>query len=68
MPKMARACTKGAAGDEAGPSDTKRNVLSFTINHGDMVIMHGTEIHRYYDVSIVRLCSLTIILTWSSTW
>lgn len=26
--------------------------LRFPIYHGDMVVMHGTEIHRLYEVGI----------------
>jgi alkylated DNA repair dioxygenase AlkB len=25
--------------------------VRFTLCHGDMVVMHGTEIHKFYEVS-----------------
>lgn len=28
-----------------------QDVLTFPLYHGDMLIMHGTKIHRYYEVS-----------------
>ena len=28
-----------------------KEVLSFPLYHGDMVVMHGAEIHKYYEVS-----------------
>lgn len=28
-------------------------VLQFPICHGDIVVMHGAEIHKYYEVSSV---------------
>jgi alkylated DNA repair dioxygenase AlkB len=30
-------------------------VLAFSLFHGDMVVMHGSEIHKYYDVSFLFL-------------
>ena len=59
MPKLAGCQTtrkrKCAASHEPGADMTKpdkgRNVLAFAVHHGDMVVIHGTQIHRYYDVS-----------------
>ena len=28
----------------------KKPALAFTLNHGDIVVMHGTAIHKYYEV------------------
>ncbi len=28
----------------------KKECISFTLNHGDMVVMHGTDIHKFYEV------------------
>ena len=37
-------------------------VLQFPIQHGDMVIMHGTEIHRHYDVSLLSSVKLMFLI------
>jgi hypothetical protein len=29
---------------------SKKPVLAFTLKHGDIVIMHGSGIHRFYEV------------------
>lgn len=39
-----------------GKRGEKPSVLSFVLNHGDMVIMHGTDIHREYEVSVFCCC------------
>lgn len=33
-------------------------VLAFPLYHGDMLVMHGTKIHRYYEVSSLFPCPL----------
>lgn len=44
-----------------GKNRDKPHVLSFDLNHGDIVIMHGTDIHREYEVSI---CCLNPVQLW----
>lgn len=35
-----------------GTRSTARNqVLAFPVHHGDMVVMHGAQVHQQYDVS-----------------
>lgn len=36
----------------------KQPVLTFLLNHGDICIMHGTQIHQLYEV-----CHITIKLS-----
>ena len=43
----------GQAG--SGKTGDKPAVVSFILNHGDIVIMHGTDIHREYEVSLCFL-------------
>ncbi|RYP07948.1 hypothetical protein DL765_008969 [Monosporascus sp. GIB2] len=43
---------KAKIGESSGLKSDKGNkkeVLCFTLNHGDMVVMHGTGIHKYYE-------------------
>ncbi|RYP75102.1 hypothetical protein DL771_002563 [Monosporascus sp. 5C6A] len=43
---------KASIGESSGLKSDKGNkkeVLCFTLNHGDMVVMHGTGIHKYYE-------------------
>lgn len=35
-----------------------REVLEIPMTHGDMMVMHGTAIHTYYEVSAQR-CAVT---------
>lgn len=42
---VAEATRPKAAGKDYG------DVLAFPLYHGDMLVMHGTLIHRYYEVS-----------------
>lgn len=30
--------------------DEKSPVIKFPVYHGDMIVMHGAEIHKYYEV------------------
>lgn len=30
----------------------KKEVLTITLNHGDIVVMNGTAIHKYYEVCV----------------
>lgn len=32
-------------------NSVEKELLRFPIYHGDMVVMHGTDIHQFYDVS-----------------
>lgn len=34
-----------------GKKGLKFPVMSFPLYHGDICIMHGIDIHKYYDVS-----------------
>ncbi|KAI1181152.1 hypothetical protein F4777DRAFT_592799 [Nemania sp. FL0916] len=45
-----RAKKKAGFEDTVGASGI---MLSFTLEHGDMVIMHGTRIHQYYEHEVV---------------
>ncbi|KAI0130179.1 hypothetical protein BJ170DRAFT_720338 [Xylariales sp. AK1849] len=38
-------------------------VVSFTLNHGDIVIMHGTEIHKFYEHEVIPRGKLRFALT-----
>ena len=31
----------------------EKSVIRFMVNHGDIVIMHGAEIHKFYVVGIL---------------
>jgi hypothetical protein len=33
------------------------DVLAFPLYHGDLLVMNGTLIHRYYEVSLTRAIS-----------
>ncbi|KAK8040511.1 hypothetical protein PG991_000299 [Apiospora marii] len=41
----------------------KPAVLSFVLNHGDIVIMHGTDIHREYEHDVIPSGKLRFALT-----
>jgi alkylated DNA repair dioxygenase AlkB len=52
---------KGAVGCFRGTDQTtgkggrkKQVMLSITLNHGDIVIMHGRDIQKYYEVSAIN--------------
>lgn len=48
---------------------TNGSVLDLQLFHGDIVVMHGTEIHRYYEVSLSEgylIAACTGILTMGS--
>ncbi|KAK8024101.1 oxoglutarate iron-dependent oxygenase protein [Apiospora rasikravindrae] len=46
-----------------GKKGNKRSVLSFFLNHGDIVIMHGTDIHREYEHEVTPCGKLRFALT-----
>lgn len=33
-------------------SETYKDVLTLPLEHGDIMVMHGTLIHRFYEVSL----------------
>lgn len=35
--------------------ENKKEVLALTLNHGDIVVMHGTAIQKLYEVCIIFL-------------
>jgi hypothetical protein len=37
-----------------GKKATKPDYLKIILNHGDLLVMHGTDIHKYYEVSAPR--------------
>jgi len=41
-------------GGDATTTKTKQksDVLKILLEHGDIVIMHGRDIHKYYEVSL----------------
>lgn len=56
---------KGPVGEFRGPNQSnskgkkkKPVMLSITLDHGDLIVMHGQEIQKYYEVSF---CSLKVI-------
>jgi hypothetical protein len=38
-------------------------VLNMRLKHGDMVVMHGADIQKYYEVSVSHGCGSTSLLT-----
>lgn len=41
-----------------GAKGVKPDSLKIVLNHGDLLVMHGTDIHKYYEVS--RLWNIEI--------
>ncbi|KAK8099288.1 uncharacterized protein PG998_012529 [Apiospora kogelbergensis] len=56
-----RKSTLGQAGN--AKSGDKPSVLSFVLKHGDIVIMHGTDIHRDYEHEVTPKGKLRFALT-----
>lgn len=40
---------KGNLGSKAA----KKDYVKVTLNHGDIIVMHGSGIHKHYEVSIL---------------
>ncbi|KAK8067960.1 hypothetical protein PG996_007072 [Apiospora saccharicola] len=53
--------TLGQAG--SGKKGDKPAVISFALNHGDIVIMHGSDIHREYEHEVTPNGKLRFALT-----
>lgn len=44
---------RGKKNADFGDTTTSgRAMLSFVLEHGDIVVMHGTKIHKYYEVRL----------------
>ena len=49
------------------PRESNGSVLDLPLFHGDMVVMHGTEIHRCYEVSLTGVGPLSRRGLWTPT-
>ncbi|KAK8005237.1 hypothetical protein PG990_011274 [Apiospora arundinis] len=47
----------------SGKKGNKDHVISFVLNHGDIVIMHGNHIHRDYEHEVIPKGKLRFALT-----
>ena len=46
---------------KAKPKPTNGSELDLQLFHGDIVVMHGTEIHRCYEVRWTSISRLTVV-------
>lgn len=40
----------GLGAERRNQKGTKGDVLKMVLNHGDLVVMHGSDIQKYYEV------------------
>lgn len=43
----------GLGANRNNQKGTKGDVLKIVLNHGDLVVMHGSDIQKYYEVVIL---------------